>query len=55
MLLLGLVAGYAEGKARIDAGDVDATDCSVTELTTTTAIGFPDMHIVLNVNGTHTP
>lgn len=36
-------------------GYLVATDCSVTELTTTTAAGFPDMHIVMNVNGTHTP
>ncbi|MGA9770894.1 MAG: HYR domain-containing protein [Blastocatellia bacterium] len=28
-----------------------AADCGITTPTTTSAIGFPDMHIVLNVNG----
>ena len=28
-----------------------AADCGLTSPTTTTAIGFPDMHIVMNVNG----
>jgi hypothetical protein len=30
---------------------LSAADCGVTTPTTTTAIGFPSMHIVLNVNG----
>jgi hypothetical protein len=30
---------------------LSAADCGITTPTTTTAIGFPDMHIVLNVNG----
>src|SRR5205085_2443449 len=30
---------------------LSAADCGINTPTTTTAIGFPDMHIVMNVNG----
>jgi hypothetical protein len=32
-----------------------APDCGVNEPTDTTGLGFPNMHVVMNVIGTHTP
>jgi len=34
---------------------IRATDCSVTDMTPTADIGYPDMHWVLNVTGLHYP
>jgi len=36
-------------------GYIMAADCSVTDMTTDTAIGYPDMHMLVEVTGTYTP
>ncbi len=36
-------------------GYIMAADCSVTDMTTDTAVGFPDMHMLIEVTGTYTP